>query len=197
MARSQAEKARTREKILTEAAAQIRDTGLESVSVAGLMQRVDLTHGGFYNHFASRAELLVEALARALSDGAARGRALRDPARAPDFDAFVKQYLSRGHRDARKAGCALAALASDVARAEAPSRAVMHARFEDFVTDLARMLAPEHGAAVPAEIHAQAQTAACTLIGALLMSRVITDSRQSDALLKTVRQQLITDRETP
>ncbi len=201
MARSQAEKARTREKILTEAAAQIRDTGLESVSVARLMQRVDLTHGGFYNHFDSRADLLVEALERALHDGAARARASRDPARAPDFQGFVKHYLSRSHRDARAQGCALAALASDVARADESAREVMQERFEAFVQDLTQMLAPDHDTGAPsgtrAQAQAQAQTAACTLIGALLMSRVLTDPRQSDALLKTVREQLITDRETP
>lgn len=213
MARSQAEKAQTRERILTEAAAQIRDTGLESVSIASLMHSVDLTHGGFYNHFESRADLLVQALERALEDGAARSRQFRDPSRPPGrpvgFESFVKHYLSRSHRDARAQGCALAALASDVARADAPVRAVMEQRFEAFVGAVAQAMQqddPGHGpgetrakasSKVSAEASAEdaalsdrATTAACTLIGALLMSRVMTDTKQSDALLRTVREQI-------
>jgi TetR/AcrR family transcriptional repressor of nem operon len=217
MARSQAEKAQTRERILTEAAAQIRDTGLESVSIASLMHSVDLTHGGFYNHFESRADLLVQALERALEEGAARSRQFRDPSRPPGrpvgFESFVKHYLSRSHRDARAQGCALAALASDVARADAPVRAVMEQRFEAFVGAVAQaMQQDDHGhgpgetrakasskvgaetsaktSAEDAALSDRATTAACTLIGALLMSRVMTDTKQSDALLRTVHEQI-------
>ncbi len=217
MARSQAEKAQTRERILTEAAAQIRDTGLESVSIANLMHSVDLTHGGFYNHFESRADLLVQALERALEEGAARSRQFRDSSRPPGrpvgFESFVKHYLSRSHRDARAQGCALAALASDVARADAPVRAVMEQRFEAFVGAVAQAMQqddPGHGpgetrakasskvsaqtsaktSAEDAALSDRATTAACTLIGALLMSRVMTDPKQSDALLRTVREQI-------
>ena len=185
MARSQAAKAQTHERILTEAAAQIRGDGLESVSVARLMSKVDLTHGGFYNHFESRADLLVQALERALIDGAARGRSLRNAGRNESFEFFVKHYLSRSHRDARKEGCALAALASDVARADEQTRAVMQDHFHGFVQHL------ENGMDSSADDrHAQALTAACTMIGGLLMSRVLTDTRESDALLKTLRQHL-------
>lgn len=213
MARSQAEKAQTRERILTEAASQIREAGLESVSVARLMNSVDLTHGGFYNHFESRADLLVQALERALLDGAARGQSMRDSGRPESFETFVKHYLSRGHRDARKEGCALAALASDVARADEQVRAVMQHRFEAFVDHLEDTMTSSRAAtrgneparsseptrsndatrsSEPARSndHALALTAACTLIGGLLMARVLTDTRQSDALLKTLRQQL-------
>ena len=187
MARSQAEKAQTRERILTEAAAQIRDDGLESVSVARLMNRVDLTHGGFYNHFESRADLLIQALERALREGAARGRALRGGGRSESFELFVKHYLSRSHRDARKEGCALAALAGDVARADEPTRAVMQDHFHAFVEYLEHTMDSSDALV---DHHAQALTAACTLIGGLLMARVLTDTRESDALLRTVRQHL-------
>ena len=204
MARSQAEKAQTRERILAEAAAQIREAGLESVSVARLMHSVDLTHGGFYNHFESRADLLVQALERALLDGAARGRALRDSGRPESFESFVKHYLSRSHRDARKEGCAMAALASDVARADDDARAVMQERFEAFVEHIEQSMTERTDGSGglqtqrrqrassddPNDTHAKALTAACTLIGGLLMSRVLTDSQESDALLKALRQQL-------
>ena len=48
MGHSQADKAKSRERILDEAARQLRETGLEALSVGKLMQKVNLTHGGFY-----------------------------------------------------------------------------------------------------------------------------------------------------
>ena len=69
MGHSQADKAQSRERILRKAADAVRDTGLESVSVGKLMRSVDLTHGGFYNHFTSRSDLLAQALERALVEG--------------------------------------------------------------------------------------------------------------------------------
>ena len=69
MGHSQAEKAQSRERILSEAADQVRDAGLESIGVGKLMRSAGLTHGGFYNHFESRADLLAQALERALVDG--------------------------------------------------------------------------------------------------------------------------------
>src|SRR5215469_6519208 len=69
MGHSQAEKAASRERILAAASAQIRAEGLESLSVGRLMAEAGLTHGGFYGHFRSRADLLAQALERALVDG--------------------------------------------------------------------------------------------------------------------------------
>ena len=55
-------KARTRERILTEAAKAIRASGPQVVSVGGLMKKAGLTHGGFYAHFGSKDELVAEAI---------------------------------------------------------------------------------------------------------------------------------------
>ncbi|MBN8495033.1 MAG: TetR family transcriptional regulator, partial [Burkholderiales bacterium] len=79
MGHSQADKARNRERILAQAAEQVRDAGLESVGVGPLMRSVGLTHGGFYGHFESRSELLAQALARALQDGEAASLAAAGP----------------------------------------------------------------------------------------------------------------------
>ena len=124
MGHSQADKADSRERILKQAAEQIRDAGLESLSVGPLMRSVNLTHGGFYGHFASRSELLAQALERALQDGAAASMAAIGA--TPDYPKLLRSYLSRKHRDMRRNGCAIAALASDVARADEASREVMN-----------------------------------------------------------------------
>lgn len=64
MGHSQAEKAESRERILEVAARQIRQGGLDSVSIAEIMKAANLTHGGFYGHFPSRAALIAAAVQR-------------------------------------------------------------------------------------------------------------------------------------
>lgn len=183
MGHSQADKAKSRERILNEAAAQIRDGGLESVSVGRLMRSVDLTHGGFYGHFASRSDLLAQALERALADGEAASRAANDPSRR-SFASYVRGYLSRAHRDSRKTGCAIVALASDVARADEDARVVMAAHVEEFIARVARAMGEE-------DEDGDATLAVSAMVGALLLSRVITDPKRSDAVLRGVRERLI------
>jgi len=183
MGHSQAEKGRNRERILDEAAKQIRETGLEALSVGKLMQQVDLTHGGFYGHFASRSELIAEALKRALAAGKAQFQASRDPGRARSFATIVKSYLSRTHRDSRSTGCAMAALISDVARADALPRQVMEQSLEEFIATVAQTMQDQDDA--------KAVSAVSAMIGAIVISRVMTDEKRSDAILRAVRQNLM------
>jgi len=184
MGHSQADKALSRERILRKAADAVRDTGLESVSVGKLMRSVDLTHGGFYNHFASRSDLLAQALERALVEGAKSATASVKPGDAPrSYETRVRGYVSRAHRDARTSGCAIAALASDVARADVASRAVMSAHIDDFVAQLAQSLHSQD--------EGDAMLAVSAMVGAVLLARVQTDPKKSDALLKSVRDRLL------
>lgn len=180
MGHSQAEKVQNRERILMEAADQIRDGGLESVSVGKLMKSVNLTHGGFYVHFASRADLLAQALTRALVDGARRSPKGSGGARA--FANVVKDYLSRNHRDSRSSGCAISALVSDVGRADAQSKTVMGAYVEDYIAATRQQLGDDD--------NSRAMLAVSAMVGALALSRVMTDPDRSDALLRTVRDHL-------
>ena len=181
MGHSRIEKANSRERILKAAVAQVRDAGLESVSVGALMRSVGLTHGGFYGHFASRSDLLAQALERALQDGEAAAHAAADPQRPFYYATAVRGYLSRRHRDSRASGCAIAALASDVARADEASRRVMEAHVDAFVEKVAASTGGDEDRAL---------FAVSAMIGALLVSRVITDAKRSDAVLRAARERL-------
>ncbi|QGZ56417.1 TetR family transcriptional regulator [Paraburkholderia acidiphila] len=182
MGHSQADKARSRERILEQAAGQVREMGLESVSVSKLMSSAKLTHGGFYGHFASRSELLLHALERALDDGRAAFEA-KNGTGPHDYCATVRGYLSRKHRDARASGCAIAALAGDVARADEASREAMSSRIEQFAVNL--------GASMNQEDADKALFAVSALIGALVVSRVMVDEKRSDAVLAAAKRQLL------
>lgn len=181
MGHSQADKVKNRERILEEAAARIRRDGLASISVAGLMEAVGLTHGGFYNHFESRAQLLEEALKRALVRGAqSRRRDERSGTDRSDFDAFVRGYLSPLHRDNPGSGCAVAALVSEVGHDEAALREAMSEQVEGLIAMAATALGDEP----------RGMLAVSALVGALALSRVCTDPARSDALLRTVRDEV-------
>ena len=184
MGHSQSEKAQSRERILSEAADQVRAGGLESVSVGKLMRSVGLTHGGFYNHFDSRADLIAWALEYALVDGR-KAWLLKDGQddKPRSFETLVRKFLSRSHRDSRTTGCAVAALASDVARSDDQSRAVMSRHIDDFVS--------QTGDSMPGHDKADALLAVSAMVGALLLSRVQVDPKESDALLKLVRERLL------
>ncbi|QOZ35865.1 TetR/AcrR family transcriptional regulator [Bradyrhizobium sp. CCBAU 53421] len=183
MGHSQADKARSRERILNEAATQIRDKGLDALSIGSLMQQVKLTHGGFYGHFASRSELIAAALQQALNSGEASAHAARDPDKPVSVNALVRSYLSRAHRDSPKSGCAIGALISDVGRADARCRAVMEPHIESFIAKVVETLGDDDDSS--------AIVAVSAMVGALAISRVIIDPKRSDAILRTVRDAIV------
>ena len=62
------DKAETHIRIVKVAAKRFRELGLEGIGVADVMKEAGVTVGGFYKHFDSRDELVVEALATAFQD---------------------------------------------------------------------------------------------------------------------------------
>ena len=183
MGHSQASKAGSRERILRQAAQQIREEGLESLSVNKLMRSVDLTHGGFYGHFASRSELLAQAMECALCDSDLKGK-------ERSYSALVRAYVSRSHRDAPPTGCAIPTLASEASRAGDDVRQVMAHHVEDFIATTAQALGGERDD--------EAMVAVSAMVGALTLARVLGDGKRSDALLRAVRQHLLAlDPDTP
>src|SRR6266702_7515112 len=86
-----------------------RERGYDGVGIADLMAAAGFTHGGFYKHFGSKADLMAEAAACGFSQSAAKTA-------GADIAAFIKQYLSREHRDDAGTGCTMAALSADAAR---------------------------------------------------------------------------------
>jgi TetR/AcrR family transcriptional regulator, transcriptional repressor for nem operon len=63
----------TRSRIVEEASYGLRQAGVDGMSVADLMKRVGLTHGGFYAHFESREALVIEAFASAMDRTVSHG----------------------------------------------------------------------------------------------------------------------------
>ena len=203
MAQSREHKAQTRERILSEASGRLRTDGVAGVSIAQLMTAAGLTHGGFYRHFESREDLIAQATARALVDGAAAGARAR-AGHGPTLAAYVKGYLSRSHRDAPGNGCAIAALAADVPHAGAPTSAVFTQGLKAALDRLAAQFDTSGSAAASEKIsqtegvakasesaHEQAMVLLSTMVGALVLARAVDDANLSDQLLAASRTRLM------
>ena len=94
-----------------------RERGFDGVGVADLMGAAGFTHGGFYKHFSSKADLMAESAACGMAQTVALSAGV-------DASEFVRLYLSREHRDSRATGCTMAALGGDAARQPEAVRAV-------------------------------------------------------------------------
>ena len=62
--------AENRERIIDVAGALFREKGFDGIGVADIMKAAQLTHGGFYGHFASKDDLVAQASQRAMARAA-------------------------------------------------------------------------------------------------------------------------------
>jgi len=112
-------KAEIHQKIVKDASRRVRAEGLNGAAVAAVMRDTGLTHGGFYKHFGSKDDLLVESLRegfREIEDNLARAAEQSSPGEA--WKAIVKTYLSLELCEHPERGCPLAALAPELARVD-------------------------------------------------------------------------------
>ena len=164
-----------------------RERGYDGIGVADLMAAAGFTHGGFYKHFGSKADLMAEAAAC----GLARSSGLSEGA---DQAAFVRQYLSREHRDAPGDGCTFAALGADAARQPVQVKSVFEAGLEDLLSALGRD-DPEQGSRARREQRAARLSTFAHLVGAMVLSRACPDdSPLADEILEACRSAILPKR---
>jgi TetR/AcrR family transcriptional regulator, transcriptional repressor for nem operon len=121
-------KAEVHRKIVKDASQRLRSEGLNGAAVAAVMRDTGLTHGGFYKHFESKDELLLESLNEAFSDiGGRLARAAEQPHGEQAWKAIVKTYLSLEFCDHVERGCPLTALAPELARVDKKMKAPVFA----------------------------------------------------------------------
>lgn len=181
MGHSRTDKAESHERIVRIAAAKFREAGIAGIGVADLMKEAGLTHGGFYRHFDSRDDLVAEAVESALAQGAQRLGRVVERNGDDAFAAVVDAYLNKDHVDRRGSGCALVALASDVARGGNRTRAAYTRQVESYLgmfTGLLQSQGPE--------ARRRAVTVLSALVGALALARAVDDEALSTEILDAV-----------
>jgi TetR/AcrR family transcriptional repressor of nem operon len=174
----------TRSRIVESASYGLRQKGAEGLSVADLMKLAGLTHGGFYNHFESRAALVGEAIAFAMDQMTERWKKLANGKADRDrFEALIADYLSPRHRDNPKRGCALPALAADVARSGPGERRALASKLEKMIDVFAELLPDE----APQQARQIATGAIATMVGSMVLSRAVGAGKLSDGILDAGR----------
>ena len=186
---SREQAALNRERIVDVAARLFREKGYDGIGVADLMKNAGLTHGGFYGHFASKEDLMIEACQHALHQSLEgwRAKVASDPQRA--LPAIIENYLTTRHRDQPGGGCPAAAMGVDVARMSPGARpAFTQATQQQFA--LLQSLLP---AGAPEELRQQAISTFAAMVGAMVLARSVDDEVLSAEILEAVKAQLLPD----
>lgn len=170
--------------IVETASTLFRERGYDGVSVADLMAAAGFTHGGFYKHFRSKADLMAEAAASGFSQAVANLAGV-------DAVAFVNEYLSRKHREALGKGCTLAALSGDAARQPEVIKKAFATGIENELATLAREDG-DQGESVRREARAKRIDTLAHVVGALVLSRACPDdSPLADEILEVCRTRIL------
>src|SRR5713101_7026215 len=177
-------KANTHRRIVEDAARRYRSEGLGRASVATVMQDTGLTHGGFYKHFPSKNDLLVESMGEAFRETASWLVAIGE--QAPTGEAWkeiVVAYLGLAHCDHPEKGCPLAALAPELARFEKDVKSRISADMVNYKNQLIRYM--------PGRRIADRERAFfvifSTMIGAVALARMMSDTAIRRRILDTAK----------
>jgi TetR/AcrR family transcriptional regulator, transcriptional repressor for nem operon len=181
-------KAKTHQRIVRSASHQLRAKGLNGPAVTTLMKASGLTHGGFYKHFSSRDDLVVEAIEESVREltetliDAAKQSGSRDA-----WKAIIKTYLSLERCDRAEAGCPIAALAPDIARS-APR---MKQRIAAAILKFRDELIPFMPGRTPADKRTNFLMIVTSMVGTIAIARTMPDPAVRQTILNTVRDRLL------
>jgi AcrR family transcriptional regulator len=181
------------ERILDAAARAVRRAGIAGVGVAEVMKEAGLTHGGFYAHFANRDALLAEALEHAgiqSNAGVSERIRARTGAGESPLSALVSEYLSGRHMEGMELGCPVAALSSDLQRAQEALREVGKGRVRALAAAVGKSLAPGWSPDT-------AWAVAASLVGAIQMARVLGQDGGGNEVLQACRESLLAQYDRP
>jgi TetR/AcrR family transcriptional regulator, transcriptional repressor for nem operon len=177
-------KAQNHENILSVAARSFREHGGDTSGIGTVMKSVGLTKGGFYRHFKSKDDLLVEAVARAFDE---MGRGMVEAAKAAPqgqaLRAIIERYLSVGHANSVGTGCVLSALGPELARKPLPVRRRLEASVETY----RERLLPFIPGKTREEKLAKGRLLFPSMAGVLTMARFTSDPQKREQRLKEAR----------
>ncbi|UPK37299.1 TetR family transcriptional regulator [Bradyrhizobium sp. 186] len=168
----------TRRHILEIASAQFRESGIAAVGLAGIMSEAGLTNGAFYTHFESKEDLVRAVLLDALERREQRHKDNLDNSVA--LETTIRDYLSPRHRDRAGTGCPTAALVSEIARHPKATRDAFTGKMSDIIALMAAQI-PEGSRE---QRRRKAMTVYATMVGALQLSRAVSDRQLSEEILE-------------
>ncbi|MFE5138741.1 TetR/AcrR family transcriptional regulator [Streptomyces fagopyri] len=181
---SRAQAQENRQYVVATASRLFREKGT-AVSIADLMKASGLTHGAFYKQFASKEELVDEAITHAFEDPSAHSPAGPEEP-SGDHEAarrtLIEQYLSVWHRDHAGDGCPVSGFATDLGREPDQGARSQHVYINGVRNRAARLATGDD----------DGMAQLCTMVGALVLARATRDDPISEELLRAARTALTT-----
>ena len=181
-------KAETHQKIVKDASRRVRAEGLNGAAVAAVMRDTGLTHGGFYKHFESKDDLLLESLREGFRE--IIGNLVHIAKQSPPetaWKAIVKTYLSLEYCDNAERGCPLTALAPELARVDKKMRAQVVAELVNYKD---RMI-PFMPGRRTADKERAFFSIFSTMIGAVSIARMLPEPAMREYVLASARDFLL------
>ncbi|HKE22604.1 MAG TPA: TetR/AcrR family transcriptional regulator [Bryobacteraceae bacterium] len=175
-------------KIVKDASRRVRAEGLSGTAVSAVMNDAGLTHGGFYKHFGSKDDLLLESLRegfREIEDTLAHAAEQLPPGEA--WKAIVKTYLSLDLCEHPERGCPLAALAPDLARADQSLKPQIVAELVNYKSRMVPFMPGRR----PMEKERAFFAIFSTMIGAIEIARLLPDPAIREKVLGSARDFLL------
>lgn len=178
-------KERSHQAILDSAARLLHERGISGARVADVMKGADLTVGGFYAHFASKDELVDEALHHTGAEVRNRLFAhLDDKPEADRAELVLKRYLSAAHRDASATlGCPLPAVVGEIGTSAPQHRVAIAEQVQTMAAGLEQHL--PLGRLIPR--HSMAMALVALMYGGLSLARALRGTEGSDEMLRACR----------
>jgi TetR/AcrR family transcriptional repressor of nem operon len=171
------QKEATRRRILESAGRRFKADGIDGSGIATLMADAGLTNGAFYAHFASKNDLVANAVVDQLHAQTETLRAL--PPGEAGLEQFVHSYLSVEHRDNPQDGCPSAALLDEIGRAAPAIKQAFTDGVLTYIDDIAARLLPEDAQSA----RAQVLSVFATMIGTVQLSRALANRQLADEVL--------------
>lgn len=188
MKKSKIETAETRKNIIKSAAKQFRAKGIAATGLAEIMESVGLTNGGFYRHFESKDQLIRESIQLAADNLLDYlNVVMKESDKGNEIESVVEIYLSCVHKEHPESGCALAGIGSELSRADALSREIATNNILQFIDILLR----QSGDEVSEEERKRATATVSMLVGALTLSRIVSDADLSNQILGSAKEAAI------
>ena len=181
-------KAEVHERIVKDASVRIRGEGLNGAAVAAVMRDTGLTHGGFYKHFGSKEDLLIESVGEAFRDMIDKlVRAAEQSRSAEPWKAIVKTYLSTEFCQHAEHGCPLTAMAPELARGDA----TMRGKFVAELVHYKERMVPFMPGRRTAEKERAFFAIFSTMIGAMQIARILPTAALQEKVLAGAREFLL------
>jgi len=152
------------------------------------MKGTGLTHGGFYKHFGSKKDLLIESLRKAFREiTGTLVRAAEQSHPEAAWKVIVKAYLTLEYCDHPERGCPLPALAPELARA---GKGMRRQVFAELVNYKDRML-PFMPGSRTADKERAFFSIFSTMIGAIEIARMLPELAMREKVLASARDFLL------